>query len=159
MNILKFVLIALLWTLVGSYASFAGTSDNHTVTVTVNAINEIAITGGSVTLTINSATAGVDPNNDVDATTGLLWTSNQTGKKATIQSDLAGPNFTLKAVATGVTGGSAASEVTISTTAQDFITGIATTTGSGAIQYTAVATSAEGTGSDIHTITITIVDN
>ncbi len=159
MNIMKFVLIAALLILAVYRASFAGTSDNHTVTVTVNAINEIAITGGSVTLTINSATAGVDPNNDVDATTGLLWTSNQIGKKATIQSDLAGPNFALKAVATGVTGGTAASEVTVSTTAQDFITGIATTTGSGTIQYTGVATSAEGTGSDIHTITITIVDN
>ncbi len=159
MDILKSVLIVTLLTIGGLSVAFAATSDNHTVTVTVNAINEIAITGGSVTLTINSATAGVDPNNDVDATTGLLWTSNQTGKKATIQSDLAGPNFTLKAVATGVTGGTAASEVTVSTTAQDFITGIATTTGSGTIQYTGMATSAEGTGSDIHTITITIVDN
>ena len=159
MNILNFAVIVVYLTIVGSQTSFAGTSDNHTVTVTVNAINEIAITGGSVTLTINSATAGVDPTNDVDATTGLLWTSNQTGKKATIQSDLAGPTFTLKAVATGVMGGTAASEVTVSTTAQDFITGIATTTGSGSIQYTGVATSAEGTGSDIHTITITIVDN
>lgn len=159
MNTVKFVLLAASLVVSGYVVGFTATSDNHTVTVTVNTINEIAITGGSVTLTINSATAGADPNNDIDATTGLLWTSNESDKKATIQSDLAGPNFALKAVATGVTGGSAASEVTISTTAQDFITGISTTIGSGTIQYTGMATSAQGTGSDIHTITITIVDN
>lgn len=141
------------------HESSAATSDNHTVTVTVNAINELAIVGGNVTLTINTSTAGSDPNNDVDATAGIVWTSNETGKKATIQTDLAAPTFTLKAVATGVSGGSAASEVTVSTTPQDLITGIATTTGSGTIQYTSIATSAQGTGSDVHTVTITIVDN
>jgi hypothetical protein len=159
MPLLKLALLALALTLVCGREVPAATSDNHTVTVTVNAINEISIAGGSLTLTINSATAGVDPNNDIDATTGLLWTSNEAGKKATIQTDLAAPVFTLKALATGVSGGTAAAELTVSTTAQDFITGIATTTGSGTIQYTGVATSAQGTGSDIHTITITIVDN
>jgi len=159
MSFLNLAILAIFLVVFRPAHSSAATTDNHTVTVTVNAINEIAIVGGNISMTINTATAGDDPNNDVDATTGLLWTSNETGKKATIQTDLAAPSFTLKAVATGVSGGSAASEVTLTTTAQDFITGIATTTGSGTIQYTSVATSAQGTGSDIHTITITIVDN
>jgi hypothetical protein len=139
--------------------AIAADTDSHTVTVTVNAINEISVTGGNILLAINSATAGSEPNNEVDATTGLQWTSNATGKKITVESDVASPEYTLKALATGVSGGTAASEVTISNVSQDFITGVATTTGSGTTRYTASATVAGGTGSDVHTITFTIVDN
>ena len=137
----------------------AADTDSHTVTVTVNAINEIAVTGGNILLTINSATAGSEPNNTVDATTGLQWTSNATGKKITIGTDLAAPEFVLKALATGVTGGTAATEVTVSNVAQDYVTGVSTTTGSGTTRYTASASAAGGTGSDVHTITFTIVDS
>ncbi|MBU1919704.1 hypothetical protein KKG66_02585 [bacterium] len=144
-----------------SYLQFAiaADTDNHTVTVTVNTINEIAVTGGNVLLTINTATAGSEPTNAADATSGLLWTSNASGKKITIGTNLASPEYTLKALATGVSGGTAASEVTVSNISQDFITGVSTTTGSSSTRYTASATVEGGAGSDIHTITFTIVDN
>jgi len=151
-----FLLVVLLVLGIAGY-TYAASSDNHTVTVTVSAINELAITGGNVTLTINTATAGSEPDDAVDNTTADLdWTTNEATKKITVVTDQAAPTFTLKAVAQNVTGGTAASEVTLSTTAADFVTTISTTTGGCDIQYTASATAAQGTGSDVHTVTYTI---
>ncbi|MBN2373434.1 hypothetical protein JXL19_06595 [bacterium] len=139
--------------------SLAANTDNHAVTIQVSAINEVSISGGGVTLTINSATAGSEPNSSADNTTcDLLWTTNQTNKKITVVSSLGAPKFTLKALAENVSGGTAASEATLSTTAADFVTGIATTTGNCDIKYTASATASAGTGTDSHTITYTLTD-
>lgn len=161
LNIMKaiakvFLLVVLLVLGIAGY-TYAASSNNHTVTVTVSAINELAITGGNVTLTINTVTAGSEPDDAVDNTTADLdWTTNEATKKITVATDQAAPTFTLKAVAQNATGGTAASEVTLSTTAADFVTTISTTTGGCDIQYTASATAAQGTGSDVHTVTYTI---
>ena len=153
----KVVLLAVGLALILAGVAIAADSDNHQVTVTVAAINELAISGGPVTLTINSATAGSEPDDATDNTTcDLLWTTNQASKKITVATDLTPQKFTLKVVAQSVTGGSAASEVTLSTTAQSFVTGVATTTGGCDLAYTASATAAQGTGSDGHTVTYTI---
>jgi len=140
--------------------AMAANTDFHTVTVTVEAINEAAITGGDLTLTINTATAGQEPDDAVDNTTcDLDWTTNEATKKITVETNLAAPTYTLKVVAQNVTGGTAAAEVTLSTTgADDFVTGVATTTGGCDLQYTASATAAQGTGSDVHTVTYTLTD-
>jgi rhamnose utilization protein RhaD (predicted bifunctional aldolase and dehydrogenase) len=140
-------------------ATAANTAD-HTVTVTVEAINEAAITGGNLTLTINTATAGQEPDDAVDNTScDLDWTTNEDTKKITVETDLAAPTFTLKVLAQNVTGvGAAAAEVTLSTTPTNFVTGVAETTGGCDLQYTASATAAQGTGSDVHTVTYTLTD-
>ena len=151
-----FLLAVLLLAFAASEAA-AGSTDSHTVTVTVTAINEIGITGGNITLTISSATPGQDPDDATDNTTcDLDWTTNETAKKITVETNLASPTFTLKVVAENVTGGTAASEVTLSDTATDFVTGIATTTGGCDLAYTASATAEDGTGSDVHTVTYTL---
>jgi len=134
----------------------AGSNDNHTVTVQVNAINELAITGGNKTLTINAATAGQNPNNTTNTQCNLAWTTNETGKKVTVATNLASQNFTLKVEATSVTGGTSAGDVTLTDTAADFVTGVAETTGNCTLFYTASATAAQGTGSDVHTVTYTL---
>jgi len=68
------------------------------------------------------------------------------------------PSFTLKVQTTGVTDGTSAGQLTITNSAQNIVTGIpVTASGSGTLSYTASATAAQGTGSDIHTITFTIV--
>ena len=133
-------------------------TDDHTVTVTVEAINEAAIIGGDLELTINTATAGSEPDDAVDNTScDLDWTTNEDTKKITVETDQAAPTFTLKVVAQTVTGGTAAAEVTLSTTgANDFVTAISETTGGCDLQYTASATAAQGTGSDVHTVTYTL---
>ncbi|MBD3336070.1 MAG: hypothetical protein GF355_11200 [Candidatus Eisenbacteria bacterium] len=153
----KRVCVCLLAAILASSAAPAGTTDSHTVTVNVSAINEVGITGGNITLTIDSATPGSEPNDASDATTcDLDWTTNEASKKITVATDLASPNFTLKVEAANVTGGTSAGQVTLSTTAQDFVTGISTTTGTCDLSYTASATAADGTGSDTHTVTYTI---
>ena len=140
-------------------ATFALGADNanHTVTVTVNAINEVAITGGNITLTISSASAGADPNPVTNSACGLEWTTNEATKKITAASDQATPSFTLKVLAQALTGGTAAAEATLSnTTARDVVTGISTTTGGCTLRYTGQATAAQGTGTVVHTVTYTI---
>jgi hypothetical protein len=138
----------------------AADTDNHQVTVQVTAINEVGITGGNITLTINSASAGSQPTDAVDnSTCDLAWSTNQSSKKITVQSNLGTPTFSLKVVAQNVTGGTAGSEVTVSTSAQDFVSSISTTVGSCDLQYTASATLGDGTGSDVHTITYTMTDS
>lgn len=140
--------------------SMAADTDNHQVTVQVTAINEVGISGGNITLTINSATAGSQPTDAVDnSTCDLAWSTNQSSKKITVQTSLGSPNFSLKVAAQNVTGGTAGSEVTIGTSAQDFVSSISTTVGSCDLQYTASATLSDGTGSDVHTITYTLSDS
>ena len=142
--------------ILGATFVWAGSNDNHTVTVQVNAINELAITGGNKTLTISMATAGQDPTNATNTQCNLAWTTNETGKKVTVATSIETPNFTLKVEATSVTGGTSAGDVTVTDDAADFVTGVEETTGNCTLFYTASATAAQGTGSDVHTITYTL---
>ena len=137
---------------------WAGNTANHTITVTVSTINELSITGGNFTLSISAATAGSNPTDATDnTTTDLNWsTTDVASKKITVATSLASPTFTLKVVAQTVSSGTAAAEVTLSTTAADFVTGISTTIGTCDLSYTAQATAAQGTGSDAHVVTYTL---
>jgi hypothetical protein len=140
-------------------ALFGSGSDSHTVTVTVESINELAVSGGNITLTIDAATAGSEPDPVVDATTGLTWTTNELGKKITAATSVGSPSFTLRVEAIGVSGGTSTGVVTLSTTPQDLVNGVSSTTGSCTSRYSASATAASGIGSDIHTITLTLTDS
>jgi len=151
-------LIAILFVLCAASVGLAADNDNHQVTVTVNVINELAITGGNIVLTISTATPGAEPDDATDATTSLDWTTNDTGKKITAATDNAGATFTLQVNATGVTGGTSAGQITLSTTPADYVTGIATTVGGCTSTYTASATAAQGNGSDVHVVTFTLTD-
>jgi hypothetical protein len=149
------LLAAALWIAFASLA-LAADNDNHQVTVTVNDINELAVTGGDITLTISAATAGQNPNQATNNTCGLQWTVNTTNKKITVATNQATFAHTLRVQAASVTGGTSAGEVTVSNTAQDLVTGIATTLGNCTLNYRATATAAQGTQSVVHTITYTI---
>ena len=137
-------------------AAPAGQSASHTVTVQVNAITELTLTGGDVTLTTATATAGQEPDPAANTDCALAWTATPADMRITVATSLASPMFTLKVLAQNVTGGSAAPEVTLSNAAADFITGAGKTTGGCALRYTAAATAAQGTGSDVHTVTYTL---
>jgi predicted secreted Zn-dependent protease len=140
-------------------AAMAGTTDSHTVTVTVTTINELAITGGNLTLTINSATPGSGLDDAEDSTTcDLGWTTNSGTKKITVATDLAEPSFTLKVTAANVSGGTSAGQVTLSTTAQNFVTGVSQVAGTCDLDYVASAEVTDGTGTDTHTVTYTLTD-
>lgn len=126
---------------------------------------KIKIEGGSITLTISTATAGQEPNEVTNTTCGLEWECEEweveKNKKITVKTNLVSPKFTLKvlAIIDPTSSGTAAGEVTLSTVAQDFVTSIpagSEVKGSCTLKYTASATAAQGTGTDTHIITYTI---
>jgi hypothetical protein len=124
----------------------------------ITAVNNVAVTGGNITLTVSTAVPGSEPSDANDATTGLTWDTDEGSKKITVASSLISPAFTLKVVATGLTDGTSNGQLTLTNSSQDIISGIPiTVSGSSTLSYTASATAAQGTGSDVHTITYTIV--
>ncbi|MFT5144746.1 MAG: hypothetical protein ACI80V_001202 [Rhodothermales bacterium] len=108
----------------------------------MDAINKIAILG-NVTLTINSATAGSQPDSDTDATTTYNVTVNGPNTKLTGSLDSAfTAGITLEVLLQAPTGGTP-TQKTRSTSAQDLVTGIAHVAESSlSITYTATATTA-----------------
>jgi hypothetical protein len=133
-------------------------SDFHTVTVTVATITDIQVSSGSVNLTITGAgvPAGQDQMTAVDQTTNLLWGVNSANRKVTVNTNLVAPQFTLKVLALNPTQGTAAPEVTLSTTANDFLLNMGRSTGTCTLKFTGIAMASEGTGTDSHTITFTV---
>lgn len=128
---------------------------------------DLSLVTGDVDLVISSATAGSQPDAVTDETSQLQWTTEVLDpvKKITVQTNAANPAYALTVRATNVSAadGTAAGEVTLSTTAADLITGIPAGVpladpGSCNLRYSATASAAGGTGADIHTITFTITD-
>ena len=139
--------------------TFSQSSASHTVTVTVTSINEMAISGGNLSLNISNSAGGSQPVVATDdVTCDLSWTTTEASKKITVATNLDSPSFPLKVVAKAVSGGNAASEVKLSTIAQDFITGIAKTIGNCNLGYSASVTAADGIGSEVHTVIYTLTD-
>lgn len=127
----------------------------------------VAILNGSVDLVISTATAGSEPDQDIDQVSQLLWDNwpnTSPVKKITVQTNLASPQFTLTVQAVNITpgDGSSSGEVTVSTSATDFINSIppkdSPDDATCDLRYKAVALAADGTGVDTHTITYTITD-
>jgi hypothetical protein len=135
-------------------------SDFHTVTVTVATITNVQVSSGSVSLSITGAgaVAGQDQMTVVDQTTNLLWGVNSANRKITVRTNLGAPQFALKLVALNPTQGTAMPEVTLSTTATDFLTNIGRSTGTCTLRYTGVALASQGTGTDSHTVTFTVTN-
>ncbi len=137
-------------------------NDNHQVTITVVAVNELAISGGNITLTINTATAGSGLIDDTDNTCALDWTTNSSAnKKVTGQLDTdysAGISLAVNVTVAGGNGSSAGQQPLISASAVDLVTGVHNEFGSGnTLNYTASAPSASPT-SEARTVTYTILN-
>ncbi|MGA1794772.1 MAG: hypothetical protein ACMUIL_02835 [bacterium] len=140
--------------------SLAGNIATHTVTVKVEPINEIGLTGDDVTLLVRPDASDPDSLRAKDETScDLVWTSNQADQKITVASDLHSPQFPLKAAARNVTGGASAPETTLSTASNDFVTGISRTTGRCDVSYTVDVPEADEQGCDTHTVTYTLSDS
>ena len=141
----------------------AYSADNVTQTVTyeIQAINEITVSGNPGALVISTATAGSEPTAATDATTSYSVTTNGANKVITGSIDTAMPSNTyLRVTLTAPTGGSSAGQVTLSTTAQNLVTGISTLAEGGlAISYEFAATAAAGiVASATKTVTLTVAD-
>jgi len=126
----------------------------------------ITIPNGNITMNITTGAAGSQPVADVDVTGTLRYWRKAAIARVTVQTSCAGQRFTLKVLATGVTRGVAAPEVTLinGALAVNLITNIPSAAGwtsaTVTLQYTASATFAQGNsaelGNDVHTVTYTL---
>jgi hypothetical protein len=139
-------------------ASAADTATQD-VDITVQTVNEISV-GSTVTLTVNSATAGGNPTGTASSTYSIT-TNSAASKKITAQ--LAGAltsglslSANLQAPSTGVSAGA----VTLSTTASDAVTSIEAVAATGlTIGYSATATVAVAPNTYAADVTYTIVND
>lgn len=128
---------------------------------------DLALTGGDLSLIIADAAAGQQPTPVIDATAQLEWITLalDPAKKIIVQTGVASPRFTLAVRGINISAGDgvAAGEVPLSTTPADLIVSIPADLppgdpGTCTLRYTASANAAAGNGSDVHTVTFTIVD-
>lgn len=128
---------------------------------------DVSVLNGDVELTISSATAGQQPNPVTDEVCQLQWSTlvSDPTQKITVRTNLATPGFSLivRAVNVSAGDGAAAGDISLSTTATDFIVDIPAGVpvgdpGTCTVRYTASSTASDGTGTDIHTVTFTIVN-
>lgn len=132
---------------------------SQTISVSVNAINQIAFVG-SPSLAISTAAAGSAPTSVTDASATWAVTTNQTGAKVTASIPTAmPPGLTLSANLAAPAGATSASFQAIGTTATDMVTGIGKLAQSALIViYRLDATAAAGvisSASRVVTFTIT----
>ncbi len=125
----------------------------------------LTVVGGDLTLTIDSAIAGSQPQSVTNTATRLDWATNGSENtfKITVFTACPGQSFSLYLVTTGVVEGTAQPERTLTDgmAAVDLVREIGKNiTGTGTLQYRAEATVAQGTsatnGDDIHTVTFTL---
>lgn len=157
-KVLAFELLTLTVVLGGVAKGQTYGTDFHRVTVQVSQVTVVQVSSGTVSLSISgaNAVAGQNAMTVTDLSTSFLWGTNVSQRKVTAQTNLAAPLFSLKVLAVNPTQGTAAPEVTLSTTAQDFLTNIGKSSGTTQLQYTGVALASQGTGSDAHTVTFTV---
>ncbi|MFH1453387.1 MAG: hypothetical protein ABIH00_05340 [Armatimonadota bacterium] len=107
-------------------SAFAGTTDTQTVYYEIDAINELSM-DADATLTVDSATAGSEPDFSVIDTFSYSITTNETAKKITAALNANMPASTsLHIVLIEPTGGSSPGYLALSTTAQNVVTSIET---------------------------------
>jgi len=143
----------------GAGAAFAGPTAEQTVTYEVAAINELAVSAPTVSLIVNSVTAGLAPNVATDSSTSYAITTNETNRKITgvINSNMpsgATLSITLAAPSAAFSMGKQA----LSTSPVDLVGDISTLNETGkTISYELGATSAAGiVPSATKTVTLTI---
>ncbi len=161
--IYRFAALLLLWCsfALAAHAQVA----TQAVTVTVDTIHAVSVSSGAVSLTIDTATPGSDPDDAVDNTTHYNITTNGTGMKLTGVLDAAYASGLLLAVTLdGPGGSSSAGQVTLShSTSKTLVSGIANVAETSlTITYRASATAAavpnDGAGGETNTVTITLTD-
>ncbi|MFH1452376.1 MAG: hypothetical protein ABIH00_00115 [Armatimonadota bacterium] len=157
---MKKLIIVLIAIAFMSAAAFAGSTDTQTVYFEIDAINEVAF-GADITLTIDTATAGSEPDSDGNISLTYAITTNETaGKKLTGALNANMPSNTLiRATLVAPSTGATAGEVTLNSTAQSLVTSIETVAQSG-ISYTValaatVAAGLPADGSRVLTFTLT----
>lgn len=139
----------------------AASSTTQVVTMEIDAVNEISISGSAPTLTIDAATPGSGPTSVSSSGITYSITTNESDKKITGSIDSNMPTGTTLTANLGApTGATSAGAVSLSTTDADLVTAISTLSETGkTLTYNFSATAAAGTlASFTRTVTFSIVD-
>ena len=153
--------IAAALALTSGMAARAADNASHTVSFNIAAINEITL-GAGVTLTVNTATAGSQPNSVSAGSTYSITTNGTTdSKKISAKLDSAMPaNVTLSVNVTAPSNDSiSAGAVTLTTSDTEVVGSIEGVAASAAINYTLSATVAAAPAGGSKTVTYTIADD
>lgn len=127
---------------------------------------QISVRGGNPLLSITTGTAGGQPVSMTNTTSSLSWKRENVITKITVSTSCPGQRFMLAVLATNLTYGVAAPQVTLTNgmLASDFVLNIPTgnpVNKTCTLQYTASATFAQGNstelGNDVHMVTYTLV--
>ena len=130
------------------------------------ALSQISVQGGNPLMSITTGTAGAQPVAVTNVATSLRWRRQNVITKITVSTSCPGQRFSLAVVATNLTYGVAAPQVTLfnGMLAADLVNSIPTgnpLNKSCTLLYTASSTFAQGNstelGNDVHTITYTLV--
>jgi hypothetical protein len=138
---------------------FAGSTATQTITFSVNAIDQISVSGNPGAMSVSTATPGSGLDTVTDSSTTYDITTNQSGQKITAVIDSGMPaGVTLQVQLAAPAGATSAGFVTLSTLAADAVTGISTLNQTGlGITYKLSATPVAGSmSSDTRTVTLTI---
>ncbi len=162
MKTLKLLLPAAALALLSSGPALGGNVSSHAMTFDFQSINEIAITG-SPELTIASAVAGEQPQEATDSSSTYAISTNGTNKRITASIDTAMPAYVTLEVNVAVPSGSGTSRgyVTLTTLAENVVTGISLVADSSStIAYKLSATIQAGVLSpNTRTVTFTLSDS
>lgn len=143
-------------------SAFGSINQTVSVTLVIQAINEISIVANSVTLTVNAAVAGSEPTQVSQSTTYAISTNCATNaKKLTAVINSAMPSgLTLSLNMTAPTGASSAGTKTITNVATDVVTSIDGVAQSGLNMtfYLNATTAAHTVSAAAKTLTLTLVD-
>lgn len=130
-------------------------------------VGDIVVLGGDQTMNITTSVIGSEPTAVVNVSSTLQYWREKKVSKITVATTCPGQRFNLAVVATGVTQGVAAPQANLmdGMLALDLITDIPSaktwTSATSTLRYTASATFAQGNsaelGSDVHTVTYTIL--
>lgn len=130
----------------------------------IEAKAQISVRGGNPTLNVTTAVAGSEPTPVVNTACTVRYSAQVKISKITVQTSCPNQKFPLRVFASSVPAnrGVAAPEVVLQNgaPAADFITSIPTGWSSNAnatLRYTAAPLFSQGTGTDTHTVTYTIL--
>ena len=155
--LISLLLLAFIFGIVGPV--MAANTATQVVTYEVQAINEISVSGNPGALIVSTATAGQQPNEVLDNSTTYNITTNETNKTITGALAVAMPaGVTLKINLVAPTGATSVGDVTLTTTAQNLVTGITKVAEGGkVITYKLSATVSAGViTSSTNTVTLTL---
>lgn len=160
MKILKLFVLTLIFVLALNLNLAAANTATQDVTVDVQAINELAVTG-SPSIVINADTAGVsagDSNFEVaDTSSYISFTTNEASKKITAALDAAFSGITLE-VTVATDGGSSSGLVTLSAADANVLSLGNLAESDNTITYTASCDINKTPASEMHTVTFTLTD-